>query len=144
MAAYTRNERKLRFISNQNYDIEAMKQGLNCDVINDQDACYNPFFGTASNPNNTSIHVLNAIAARDNEYTYDDLDTIDIVLNGEIPLGDFELPGGPIGAAVGYQLRDDAFTNIPSHVELAGDTWIGGTEQEVITTGSREVDAYVQ
>ena len=142
MAAYTRNERELRFISNQNYDITAMQQGVNCDVINDVDACYNPFFGTADNPNNTSIHVLNDIAARDNEYTWDTLDTIDIVLNGEVPLFGFELPGGPVGAAIGYQLRDDSFTNLPAAVELAGDTWIGSADKETLTTGSREVDSY--
>ena len=45
-------------------------------------------------------------------------------------------------AAVGYQFRDDKFTNTPSAVELAGDTWIGGTAKETITSGSREVDAY--
>jgi len=141
MAAYTYNERNQRFVSNQNYDIQAMIQGVNCDVVNDRDACYNPFFVT--NPaDNNSIHVMNAIAARDNEYIDDTLGTIDIVLNGELPLGGFELPGGPIGAAVGYQWRDDSYTNTPSHAELAGDTWIGGTEQETITTGNREVDAY--
>ena len=56
-------------------------------------------------------------------------------------MGGFELPGGPIAAAVGYQRREDKFTNTPSKTELAGDTWIGGTEQEEITTGVRSVDA---
>ena len=63
------------------------------------------------------------ISARDLEWVIDDLDVIDIVLNGEVPLGGFELPGGPIGAAVGYQRRDDSYTNIPSLKEIAGDTW---------------------
>jgi outer membrane receptor protein involved in Fe transport len=57
-------------------------------------------------------------------------------------LGGFELPGGPIGAAIGYQWRDDSYTNIPSLVEIAGDTWIGSADKEVLTSGSREVDAY--
>ena len=141
MAAYTRNERDFNFMSNQNYDITAMIQGLNCDVVNDRDACYNPFFVT--NPaNNNSIHVMNDIAARDVERSLDTLDTIDIVLNGEVPLGGFELPGGPIGAAIGYQWRDDSYTNVPSLVEIAGDTWIGSADKEVLTTGNREVDAY--
>jgi outer membrane receptor protein involved in Fe transport len=141
MAAYTHNESDLLFMSGQNFDIEAMKQGVNCDVVNDRDACYNPFFVTDPANNNTRA-VMDAIAARDTEGTLDELSTIDIVLNGELPLGGFELPGGPIGMAVGYQWRDDSYTNTPSHVELAGDTWIGGTEQEGITTGNREVDAY--
>jgi len=140
-AAYSHNDRKWRFMSNQNYDIEAMKQGLNCDVANDRDACYSPFY-IVNEADNNSVHVMNDIAARDKEEEIDQLDTIDIVLNGEIPLGDFELPGGPIGAAVGYQYRDDYSRRVPSAVELAGDTWIGGTEQEVITSFSRDVDAF--
>ena len=141
MAAWTHSESTLQIMSNQNYDIEAMKKGLACDVVNDRDACYNPFFVT--DPSNlTSIHVLDDIAARDTEWEFDELTTIDIVLNGEVPLGGFELPGGPIGAALGYQLRQDSFQNTPSAVELSGNTWIGGTEPEVITTGSRDVDAF--
>ncbi len=141
MAAYTKNSSDLLFISNQNYDITAMQKGLNCDVVNDRDACYNPFF--VVNPaDNNSIQVMDDIAARDQESTLDTLNTVDIVLNGELPLGGFELPGGPIGAAVGYQWRDDSYTNIPSAVEIAGDTWIGGTAKENVTTGNREVDAY--
>ncbi|MCG8413136.1 MAG: TonB-dependent receptor, partial [Pseudomonadales bacterium] len=128
-------------MSNQNYDITEMIKGLNCDVVNDRDSCYNPFFVTDP-ANATRTHVMDAIAARDFEWEARDLDVIDIVLNGEIPLGSFELPGGPIGAAIGYQWRDDSYTNTPSQVELAGDTWIGGTEQEVITSGTREIDAY--
>ena len=141
MAAWSRNSRELAFMSNQNYDITEMIKGLNCDVVNDRDSCYNPFFVT--NPADaTRPHVMDAIAARDFEWVQDDLTTIDIVLNGEIPLGGFELPGGPIGAAVGYQWRDDSYTNIPSLVEIAGDTWIGSADKEVITSGNREVDAY--
>ena len=141
MAAYTKNTSDLLFISNQNYDITAMQKGLNCDVVNDRDACYNPFFVT--NPaNNNSIQVMDDIAARDQESTNDTLNTVDIVLNGEVPLGGFELPGGPIGAAVGYQWRDRSYTNVPSAVEIAGDTWIGGTAKENVTTGNREIDAY--
>ena len=37
----------------------------------------------------------------DLEWVIDALDVIDIVLNGEVPLGGFELPGGPIGAVAG-------------------------------------------
>ncbi len=141
MASWTRNNQELMFMSNQNYDITEMIKGLNCDVVNDRDSCYNPFFVTDP-ANVTSKHVIDAIAARDMEWEIRDLDVIDIVLNGEIPLGGFELPGGPIGAAVGYQWRDDSYTNIPSLVEIAGDTWIGSADQEVLTSGSREVDAY--
>lgn len=141
VASWTHNEENLTFMSNQNYDITAMKQGLNCDTVNDRKSCYNPFLVTDQSTNN-SVAVMDAIAGRDKEWTYDKLDVFDVVLNGELPTFDYELPGGPIGMAVGYQRRSDKYTNIPSAVELAGDTWIGGTEKEVITTGSRDVDAY--
>ena len=140
-ASYTRNSREWEFMSNQNYDITEMIKGLNCDVVNDRDSCYNPFFVTDA-ANHTQTHVLDAIAARDLEWVIDDLDVIDVILNGEVPLGGFELPGGPIGAAVGYQRRDSAYTNIPSLVEIAGDTWIGSDQKETLTSGSRTVDAY--
>jgi outer membrane receptor protein involved in Fe transport len=141
MAAYSRSTSEIVFMSNQNYDIEAMIQGINCDVINDRDACYNPFFVTDP-ANLSSVAVLDAVAARRNEMEEDTLDTIDIVLNGELPLGGFELPGGTIGAAIGYQWRDDSYTNTPSLTELRGDTWIGSPFAEDITSGDREVDAY--
>jgi len=141
MAAYSRSVKDLRLMSNQNYSIAAMKQGLNCDVLRDRDACYNPFFVVDEATNNTK-DVMNAIAARTPEYNQFWLDTIDIVLNGEVPLGGFELPGGPIGAAVGYQWRNDKYTNTPSVAELRGDTWIGGIYPETVTSGTREVDAY--
>jgi iron complex outermembrane receptor protein len=140
-AAYTHNYREYRYQANQVYDIEAMKQGLNCDVVRDRDACYNPFF--SDNPNNyTSVAVLDSIITGDKGSAEDQLDTIDLILNGEVPLGGFELPGGPIAAAIGYQYRDDKYTNTPGRTELAGDSWIGSSEPEVITTGSRETDAY--
>jgi iron complex outermembrane receptor protein len=141
MASYSSNVRELSFVHSQTYDITEMIKGLNCDVANDRDACYNPFFVTDQADNN-SVHVINAIAARDRELVLDELDVYDIVLNGLVPLGGFELPGGPIAAAVGYQRREDKFTNTPSKTALAGDTWIGGTEQEEITSGVREVDAF--
>ncbi|MGJ8688870.1 MAG: TonB-dependent receptor domain-containing protein [Gammaproteobacteria bacterium] len=141
IASWTHNVHDLHYVSSQNYDIEAMKQGLNCDVLADREDCYNPFFVT-DQANNNSIHVMEAISARDKESEEKRLDVFDFVVNGELPLFGFELPGGPVGAALGYQWRNDKYTNTPSAVELAGDTWIGGTEKEQITTGSREVDAF--
>ena len=141
MASYSTNDRRREFINNQNYDITEMIRGLNCDTVNDRQSCYNPFFVT--DPQNaTASHVMDAIAARDVGSIHDTLDVVDIVLNGEIPLGGFELPGGPIAAAIGYQYRDDSYTDTPTQVELAGDTWIGSDQQEIIVSGNREVDAY--
>lgn len=141
MASFSRSVRDFQFMSNQNYSISAMQQGLNCDVANDRDACYNPFF-VVDQADNNSLQVMDAVAARFKEWESRELNVVDIVLNGEVPLGGFELPGGPINAAVGYQFRDDKYTNTPSATELSGDTWIGGTAKEAITSGSRETDAF--
>lgn len=139
--AYTYNYREIDFMSNQNYDISSMIQGLNCDVVNDRGSCYNPFYVTDP-VNLTARHVLDDIAARDRELVEDKLGVFDVVLTGELPMFGFELPGGPVGAAVGYQRRDTKYTNTPALVEIAGDAWIGGTEKENITSGSREIDAW--
>lgn len=138
VASYSFAEQNLGFMSNQNYDIDAMIQGLNCDVKRDRDACYNPFFVVDQSTNNT-VQVMDAIAARRREFTNYKIGTIDIVLNGDVGI---ELPGGTIGAAVGYQRRDDKYTNIPSETEISGTTWIGSPGRESVTNGSREVDAF--
>ena len=140
-AAYTHGYRELQFMSNQNYDITAMIQGLNCDVVFERSACYSPFLIVNPEDNN-SVDVMNAVAGRSIETIEDKLTTVDIILNGEIPLGGFELPGGPIGAAVGYQFRDDKYLNIPSEEELAGVTWIGSENRERASSGSRNIDAF--
>ncbi len=140
-AAYTHGYRELQFMSNQNYDIQHMIQGLNCDVVFERSACYSPFLIVNPEDNN-SVDVMNAVAGRSIEIIEDKLTTVDIVINGEIPLGEFELPGGPIGAAVGYQFRDDKYLNIPSEEELAGDTWIGSENKESASSGSRNIDAF--
>ena len=141
MASFTHNTRDISFISAQNYDITAMIQGLNCDVVNDRKSCYNPFF-VVNEADNNALAVMDAIAARDREGTVSRLDVIDIVFNGNVPLGGFELPGGPVAAAVGYQFRDNKFTSTPAAVEIAGDTWIGSADKENVNTGSREVKAF--
>jgi iron complex outermembrane receptor protein len=140
-AGITRNDRDFIFMANQNYDISAMIQGLNCDVVIHRDACYNPFFVVDQSTNN-SVHVMNAIAARGRSRSEQKLTTYDLVFTGDLPYLGFELPGGPIGAAVGYQLRRDNTRNTPAPVEMAGDTWIGSDLKETITSNSREVDSF--
>lgn len=141
MAVYSHATRNFAVMTNQEYSISAMQQGLSCDVVNDREACYNPFF-VVDQADNNSLQVMDAIAARKKRWEEVELDVIDIILNGEVPLGGFELPGGPIAAAIGYQFRDDKYNNTPSETAIAADTWIGGTEREVVTTGARETDAY--
>ncbi len=140
MAAYSHNYSNYEFMSNQNYDITAMIQGMGCDVVKDRSGCYSPFFIT--NPaDNNSRHVMDAVAGRSIEVLQSQLDTIDLVFNGELQMFGLELPGGPLGAAVGYQYRKSNFTNIPSEEEIAGVTWIGGYDREGVTDGNREVDS---
>ena len=140
-AAYTHGYRERQFMSNQNYDITAMIQGLNCDVVKDRSACYSPFLIVDPEDNN-SVHVMNAVAGRSIEVIEDKLTTVDIILNGELPLGGFELPGGPVGAAIGYQFRDDKYLNIPSEEEIAGVTWIGSENRQTASSGARDIDAF--
>ncbi|MEE8386164.1 MAG: TonB-dependent receptor, partial [Dehalococcoidia bacterium] len=141
MAAWTENTREFVFMENQNFDITSMIQGLNCDVANDRDACYSPFM-IVDEADNNSIQVMDAVAGRSRGRVLDELNTLDLVFNGEIPLGGWQLPGGAIGAAFGYQFREDWFTNTPSEEELAGVTWIGSAVREEVTLGNREVDSY--
>ena len=131
MAAYTWNYREIDFMSNQNYDFDAIVQGLNCDVVNDRDGCYSPFYITDPSQG-TYAHVLDAIAAREREQVEDTLGLLDIVFNGEVPLFGFELPGGPVGAAIGYQYRDDSYKNTPAAVEIRGAPYIGSLDSEDI------------
>ena len=141
LAAYTYNYRHYEYTNTAVYNFEAIQQGLNCDVVNDRNSCYNPFF-VVDPANATPPHVFDAVYAVGTEKIKDTLDTLDIVLNGEVPLAGFELPGGPIGAAVGFQRRNDEFTNTPHYVLQAGTPWIGAFNPERETTGSREIDAW--
>lgn len=136
-AAYSYSHRKIGFMATQEYDIEAMKQGLRCDPIRDRDACYNPFFVT-DQANQNSAEVIEAIAARRRSFSENDLSVIDVVINGELG---FDLPGGTVGAAIGYQRRTDSYDNTPSETAIRGATWIGSPIRESVTSGSREVDS---
>jgi hypothetical protein len=136
-ASYSRSSRLLGFMATQEYDIGAMQQGLRCDPIRDRAACYNPFFVT-DQANQNSVQVIEAIAARRRQFSENDLDVVDIVVNGSLGV---ELPGGTVAAAVGYQRRDDSYNNTPSETAIRGATWIGSPVRESVTSGSRVVDS---
>lgn len=138
MAAWTQNRREFDSLLGNEYDINALLQGLNCDVANDRDACYNPFL-VVNQADNNSQQVMDAIVSRGHDTVLDELTTFDLVLNGEIPL---QLPGGTIGAAVGYQWREDSYVNTPTELALSGDAYTRGTVKEHITRGRRDVDSY--
>lgn len=116
-----------------------LNQGLLCDVARDRPACFTPF--VTPNPAD-----LNTQAVADSTVNYahernvDQLQTFDLVINGDVPLGGFELPGGPVGAALGYQRRDEQFSDSPPSYVQQNDQWIGS--QELPNHGGRYVDSY--
>lgn len=122
-----------------NFSLSAFTDGLNCDVNGNLDLCFNPFVSTDPS-------TLNSQALVDSTYTQyrindeDRLQTLDIVLNGEILPSTLELPGGTIGAAIGYQYREDRASQGPSYDRLTGDTFIGN--QLVPFSAAVDVDAF--
>ena len=119
-----------------NYD--AIAQGLNCDVVNDVDACFNPF-GVTDPQFATSQAVMDQVGRDPRRRYTDDLETFDLVFNGTIPLGNFELPGGEVGAAFGLQRRNEALERIPDALTIAGEGLLGA--QVAPFSRSRSVDA---
>lgn len=119
--------------------LRGLNQGLLCDVARDRQSCFTPF--VTPNPAN-----LNTQAVADSTVNYarqrneDKLQTFDLVINGDVPLGGFELPGGVIAAALGYQRRDDQFDNIPPAFRQQNDQWIGA--QELPRHGGRQTDSF--
>ncbi len=116
-----------------------LNRALLCDVATDRKSCFTPF--VTLNPAN-----LNTQAVADSTVNYsrerneDILQTFDLVLNGDVPLGGFELPGGTIGAAVGYQRRDEQFDDIPTKYLQQNDQWIGA--QQLPRHGGSTVDSF--
>ena len=136
------NEKILGRFNNQSFS--AISQGLNCDTLGPVDDCFNPW---AVNPDVLRPYT-NSQAVADSLFptqllrrrTDNSLYTMDLILNGEVPLGNFELPGGPIGMAVGFQRRGNGFDYIPSSIEQSGDLYNGAEDQPANET--RDVDAW--
>ena len=113
-STYSYGEHNVVSAQTQHFSFSALEQGLNCDVVNDATACYNPFAAPDVSPYRNSQAIADAIYTRDRVANKDILETFDVVINGTITPGGFELPGGPIGAAVGYQRRDETDKNVPT------------------------------
>ena len=113
-STYSYGEHNVVSAQTQHFSFSALEQGLNCDVVNDATACYNPFAAPDVSPYRNSQAIADAIYTRDRIANKDILETFDVVINGTITPGGFELPGGPIGAAVGYQRRDETDKNVPT------------------------------
>ncbi|MDO8909074.1 MAG: TonB-dependent receptor [Pseudohongiella sp.] len=123
-----------------NFSLGALQQGLNCDVVRDRASCFNPFVATSPQVLNTQAVADSTTLTSNRVNDTDKLQTFDLVLNGDVPLGGFELPGGAIASAIGYQRREDRFNNIPSLHSLTGDVFIG--TQLFPNSDGRSVDAY--
>ena len=125
--------------SSQSLSFSAIEQGLNCDVLTDRDACFNPF-AVVDPQFATSVAVMDQIKTAFKERNVTELQTFDLILNGNVSPGGFELPGGAIGAAIGYQRREDSFNNTPPANIIAGDMFIG--DQVDPFSDSREVNSW--
>lgn len=110
--------------STQQFSLGAVSQGLNCDVITDVDSCFNPF-GAIDPRFRTPQHVADAIFTQDSIDNKNQLQTFDLVFNGNVPLGNFELPGGQIAMAIGYQRREEKQTDGPTATSIRDDQLIG-------------------
>ena len=113
-------------VAQQDFSFSAVADGLNCDQINDAASCFNPFGAVDPRYRNTQ-EVADAVYTRFREGNRDELQTFNIHISGEIPMG-FELPGGAIAAAVGYQRRDETDEDNPPAGDVANDQLIGNQE----------------
>ncbi len=129
-------------ISNENVyegSFGGINRGLRCNVATDRKSCFTPFATT--NPANMNTQaVADSTVNFDRQRDEDRIQTIDVVLNGDVPLGGFALPGGPIAAAVGYQWRETRFDDMPAAFQILNDQWIGS--QQFPNNGTRDSNSY--
>lgn len=137
-AFYTYSQTKQWDIAQQDFSYGAVEQGLNCDVINDVESCFNPFAAVDPRFRN-SQQVADSVYTLYRENNTDYLQTFDVILNGEIPI-EFELPGGPINMAVGYQRREEENDDVPPLGDILNDQLIGN--QEVPGNQTRSSDSW--
>lgn len=123
----------------QQFSLGALAQGLNCDVVNEVEGCFNPF--GAMNPQyRTPQAVADSVFTQDQVDNKFELQTFDLVFNGNVPLGGFELPGGPIAMAIGYQRREETDKEGPTATSIRNDQLIG--VQELPRSQSRSSDSW--
>ena len=125
--------------STQQFSLGAVAQGLNCDVVNDVNSCFNPF-GAIDPKFRTPQHVADAIFTQDQLDDRDELQTFDLIFNGNVAPGGFELPGGAIAMAAGYQRREETDKNGPTATSIRNDQLIG--VQALPASQSRSSDSW--
>ena len=127
-----------------NQSFSAIEQGLSCDTLGPVDECFNPWAVNPDvlRPHTNSQKIADAIfptqllRGRTDSVLY----TMDLIFNGTVPLGNFELPGGPIGMAIGAQRRGTGFDHMPAGLYQSGDLYNG--QQDLPANESRDVDAW--
>lgn len=135
---YSAGEFSNRSLGN-NFSFAAIEQGLNCDVVNDRDACFSPFVAIDSADLNSQA-VMDALAIFERSHSSEKLQTLDAIFSGEVRPFNFELPGGAIGMAVGYQRREEILGTTPTPTQIKGDNFIG--IQQNPQSYRRHVDAF--
>ncbi len=110
--------------STQQFSLGAVAQGLNCDVVTDVKSCFNPF-GATDARFRTPQHVADAIYTNERVNDRNTLQTFDLIFSGDVPLGGFELPGGPVAMATGYQRREETQKDGPTATSIKNDQLIG-------------------
>ena len=139
-STYSYGEHNVVSAQTQHFSFSAVENGLNCDVVNDASACFNPFGAPDVSPYRNSQAIADAIYTRARIDNKDILQTFDFVINGEISPGGFELPGGVIGAAIGYQRRDETDSNVPTSYQQQNDRL--NSIQALPTKFSRNSDSF--
>jgi outer membrane receptor for ferrienterochelin and colicin len=137
-AFYTFSETQVLDVGIQDFSFSAVEQGLNCDVVNDVESCFNPF-GAVDPRFRNSQQVADSVYTQYRADNRDFLHTFDVILNGELPIS-YQLPGGPIAMAVGYQRREEKDSNTPPLGDILGDQLIGN--QQLPNSVSRYSDSY--
>ena len=127
-----------------NQSFSAISQGLNCDTLGPASECFSPWAinDDVLRPHVNSQTIADAIFPTQllRSRTDSSIYTADLILNGTVPLGDWELPGGPIGMAVGLQRRGNGFDFIPAAIYQSGDLYNG--QQDMPANETRTVDAW--
>ena len=135
---------KLSIWRENNQSFSAIEQGLNCDTLLHRDSCFSPFAVSDNvlDPYTNSQAVADSIFPTQmlRGQTDSDMYTMDVILNGQVPMGNFELPGGPISMAIGAQRRGNGFDYKPFNLAQSGDLYNG--QQDIPANHQRHVDAW--
>lgn len=124
-SSYTRQKRQSEGVE-LNYRTSVIAEALGCDVLGNAAACFNPFLSVDGSTLN-SQSLVDEITTVQRSKSISELQTLDAVITGEITPGGFELPGGTIAAAVGFQWRQNSSEFTPTPLAASGDAFINSS-----------------